>query len=373
LNEDVRENNRKFSLIGEAWYSHKWNDAYSLSAGYQMETYRLHSEVDNTFGYNKFNTDFLQNYVYAELAGRHGKLGYMLSLGATQKRTNSVLNSYNTLLFRPSLTVQYNMNSNQQLRLQFDRQSLEPTISELSNNKKYIIDGIISEGNPYLKNATRNRVTLYYGGQFSWLAGNVRPHFSHVQSPLNRYYFYSESENTIVRQTENSLRSNTYGVSYDVRISPFTNNLLSASISGSVNQVNVRSKTVGTVKHLETPFYYRIDLAWKKWSASYYAVIVSTYLEGSHLRTVENVSYAHLAYRGKNWTATAQCYWPFSRAKYHNYTIDQSIVKNDAWTRINDDASMVVLGFTLYLSKGDKRNAVRQIIQNSDTQSGSYY
>jgi hypothetical protein len=33
----------------------------------------------------------------------------------------------------------------------------------------------------------------------------------------------------------------------------------------------------------------------------------------------------------------------------------------------------VVLGFTLYLSKGDKRNAVRQIIQNSDTQSGSYY
>jgi hypothetical protein len=114
-------------------------------------------------------------------------------------------------------------------------------------------------------------------------------------------------------------------------------------------------------------------LAYKQWSATYAGVIVSKSLRGDYLSTVENLSYAGITYQRKNWAATAHWYWPFGRAKYRSYTIDKSIVKNDARTRVNDSASMVVVGFTLYLNKGKTHNNINEVIKNKDTQSGSYY
>ncbi|MDR0961503.1 MAG: outer membrane beta-barrel protein [Mediterranea sp.] len=373
LNEDVREDNRKYSLIGEAWYSHKWNDVHTLNVGYQLETYRLNSKVDNTFGYNDFITDYRQHYGYAELVGNSGKWGYVLSAGVVQKHTASIANRYSSWLFRPSLTLQYNLEKGQLLRLRFIRQNSEPSISSLSDNKTYITDEIISMGNPYLRNQTGNSLQLTYGLNLPWMNLQLNPFFSYIQSPLNSYFSYSDAENMIVQQTENGVRNRMYGFTYSLRVIPFKSNYVTVGVSGSLYKENIKTRTVGTIAHLNHPLRGYMQLTYKDWSLYYQGVLVTYSLNGSYYSATENYSEISLGYNRKNWSVSASCYWPFTRSKYHTYSIDQSIVKYDARTRINDNASMFTLGFTLFLNKGKTYQAKSAVLQNSDGDSGSFY
>ncbi|MDR0938328.1 MAG: outer membrane beta-barrel protein [Mediterranea sp.] len=376
LNEDVVEDNRKYSLIGEAWYSRKWNERHTLNVGYQMETYRMNSKVDNTFGNNKYNTNFMQNYVYAEMVGNAGKWGYILSLGLVRKHTESVTNNYGNWLFRPSLTLQYALAKGQYLRLQFTRQNFEPAISSLSDNKTYVTDEIISTGNPDLRNQLRNHVQLTYGLSVSpWLNFQLRPFFSYTQSPINSYYSYSADENKIVIRSENGTYYQNYGSRYSVTLTPIKGERLTVSLSGNGGAIwqRVKSPTIGTVSYFYAPFYGSVNIVYDKWSLTGFAQLATATLNGSYRSTYENNSRLSLGYNTKKWSARASVYFLGAPSKYHTYSIAESLVRMDTRTRIYDNKSMFTLGFSLFLSKGKTYQTKKAVLENSDTDSGSFY
>jgi hypothetical protein len=374
LNEDVNEDNRKYSVIGEAWYSHKWNDVHTLNVGYQLETYRLNSRVNNTFGYNRYNTNFLQNYAYAELVGCGGKWGYILSLGAVQKHTQSVANSYTAWLFRPSLTVQYAAAKGHNLRLQLSRRNGEPSISSLSDNKTYITDEIISTGNPYLRNQVVNSAQLTYSMNLASLLNfQFRPFYTYTQSPINSFFSYSPAENKIVRQSENGNNYQTYGFRYSLNLSPFDNNLVSFIVNGGLIKQRIKSPAIGTVSHHYAPLDYEVDLTWRKWSLGYYGQLVVSSLSGTYFNTNENGSGFFGSYNADSWSVSVSCFWPFSPSKYHTYTVPQSLVRMDSHTAIHDNKAMFTIGATIFLSRGKTFRSKNAVLQNSDSDSGSFY
>ncbi|MDR1407990.1 MAG: carboxypeptidase regulatory-like domain-containing protein [Tannerella sp.] len=371
LDNDVDEQNRKYSLIGEAYYSRRLN-ADRLNIGYSAETYRLNSHVINTFGNNRFSTSFMQHYLYAEWVGQTGKWGYNASFGISRKETDTYADTYSSWILRPFFTLQYSMSPSHRLRLSFERQNSEPSISSLSDNRTYITDHIIGQGNPHLRHSIANRAALNWylsAGQHATLT--LAPFFTYTQSPVNSYF--TASDDYIVRASENGRSQRQYGMQYNLRLQPFRSNLVAVTLFGEVTNTELFSTFVGHYSHLYAPFGYRINMLYGAFSASYQGRIVSYRLNGPYLTSDENLSTAEVRYRKGNFTMQASCFWPFTKATYHTRTIPESTVRYDALTRIYDNASMILVGFSWTFSRGKTYGEKNRQLQNRDMDSGVFY
>jgi hypothetical protein len=371
LDNDADEQNRKYSLIGEAYYSRKLH-AGRLNAGYSGEIYRLSSHVINTFGDTKFSTSFRQHYLYAEWVGQTGNWGYNASFGISRKETDTYADTYAAWILRPFFTLQYHINPQQRLRLSFERNNAEPSISSLSDNKTYITDHIIEQGNPYLRHSIANRTALNYTLTARHFTLTLAPSFTYTESPINSYF--TESEDYIVRTSENGSSQRQYGIQYNLRLQPFRSNILSLTLFGELRNTELFSPYIGHQSHLYKPFGYQLNLSLGNFSAQYQGRIVGYRLNGPYLTSDENLSTIELRYRtSDNFSILASCFWPFTESRYHTYTIPESVVQYSNSTRIYDNASMILAGFSWTFGKGKKYAEKNKLLQNRDMDSGVFY
>ena len=371
LNNDVSEKNRKKSLISELFYSRKMYQDNKLNISYLFEAYKLNSHIVNTFGDTQFNTSLLQNYLYTEWVGQKEKWGYNLSIGLTHKKTDTYMRMYSDWIFRPFLAFEYNIQSNQKIRFSFERKNNEPSISNLNTNKTYITDHIIEQGNPFLRHSITNKIALNYSLVTKPFVLNMIPLYTYIESSLNRYFM--NSADYIIRTSENAKSQYQYGIQYNLKLQPFKGNFLSVTFNGGVLNTKIKSVYAGNYSHLYTPFHYQIDLNYKNFSAYYQGRIVGKSLIGSYLNTDDNSSTIEIRYMNGNFSCSLGCFWPFSRSKYHTYTIPESIVFYDSTTEFYDSASMIMLGVTYYFDKGLKFKQEGKKLQNKDTDSGVFY
>ena len=80
------------------------------------------------------------------------------------------------------------MSPSHRIRLSFERRNSEQPISSLSNNRTYITDHIVGQGNPFLRHSIANRAALNYylsAGQHATLT--LAPSFTYTQSSINSY------------------------------------------------------------------------------------------------------------------------------------------------------------------------------------------
>jgi hypothetical protein len=371
LDNDVDEQNRKYSLTGEAYYSRKLN-ADRLNVGYSAETYRLNSHVINTFGDTRFSTSFMQHYLYAEWVGQTGNWGYNASFGVSRKETNTYADSYDSWILRPFFTLQYSISPAQRLRLSFERKNSEPSISSLSDNKTYVTDQIIEQGNPYLRHSVANSVALNYSLTTDRFTLTLAPSFVYTESPVNSYF--SVSDDYIVQASENGRSQRQYGIRYSLRLQPFRSNIFSATLFGELTNTELFSSYIGHYSHLYKPFGYQLRLLYGNISAQYQGRIVGRRLNGPYLTSDENLSTVEIRYRaGDSFSILASCFWPFTRPLYQTRTIPESPVQYDRDTRIYDSASMILVGFSWTFGKGKKYSEKDRKLQNRDMDSGVFY
>lgn len=369
LEDKMVEKNRKVSLIGEANYSAEFGGG-RLNAGYTIETNRLTSEVNNSFENVKYTTSFLKNYLYSEYSGKKGSFTYKASLGLSNISRETYTQRFNDWIFRPTLILGYNFGKGGIITFQYRRYSNEPSIAELSNNKVYVTDHIIREGNPDLRLSTSNELNLDWGIQTKFLDLKLSTFIRHTDNPINRYF--TRGDEFIVLAAENGIKSNTYGALYSGTIKPFSNNLFSLRFNGQVLKTDLTSTQAGSYSHLYTPLWYQLIFQYKNWTAQYQGNIVGKYLSGPYLSTNENQSNINVRYTKNNLTLFASCYWFMTKSKYRTVTIPESIVKYTSFNWINDNKSMIVVGLSYNLFKGKKYDEKASKLQNADRDAGIF-
>ena len=107
-----------YSLWGEAIYENRLKP-FTLSAGIQYEQKNVHNRyVGDTEALNDMRSSGI--YLFGQLKGHLGKLGYMAGLGASTRYYRQGTNDQRFWLFRPKLTVAYPLMSGLKVKYDFE-------------------------------------------------------------------------------------------------------------------------------------------------------------------------------------------------------------------------------------------------------------
>lgn len=369
LNDDMNEQNRKYSIIGEVNYM-KTLGFGTLNFGYNIEANTMFTDIVNSFDDTNYSTSYLQNYAYGELTTRKDKWMWMASLGLSNRQQNSYQNKRNDWIFRPRATIGYSFSSSHSLRLLFERKNSEPALSSLSNNKVYITNQIIRQGNPMLRHSISNELSLIYNLNNKYLNLIIAPTFTHVKRPVSSYF--TEKDDFIIRMSENGVKSYEYGLQYNVVVKPFGTDILSLKASGQIMNREQYTSQIGYFNHLYTPFWYNIAFSHKGMRAYFQGNIPSKRLSGPYISSDENNAHLGISYAKNNWSVSAGLMWIGQPSQYYTNTIPESIVQYNSYTHIFDNRNMITAGFSYHFDKGKKYQQKQKTLQNSDTDSGMF-
>ncbi len=369
LNDKMDEKNRKYSLIAEMNYS-KEIPLGKFNTGYSLETNKMKTDITNSFGISDYNTSFTQHYIYSEFSGEKNKWQYMASLGLYYRSRKNYDNQYSGWIFRPRFVVGYAFNSANNWKFGFERTNQEPSLADLSNNKIYVTDQIIKQGNPLLRNSIKNSWYVVYNLNCKYFNMELDPYYNYTQKPQNSYFV--EKTDNIVMASENGINSKDYGITYSGVIQPLGNNTLQVRFYGELYNTELNSSQAGYYQYFSKPLFYQISLNIKDFSCYYQGKIVGYSLSGPYLTANENASHVGFTYKMNNWSVSGNVWWLGTLSKYHTYTIPESIVKYERYSKIHDNASMVVIGFSYNFNKGKKYNESQKKLQNSDRDAGVF-
>ena len=375
LSDKVNQKNDKYSFIGEMAYTKKWK-AGSLSLGYRGSFGRSTATISNVLSNYEdysYSSASYQHYMYAEYSGMWKKLMYRIGAGTTQVTQDNDNAHDSHWLFTPKLILSTNLSKRASLQWETTSWSAIPSISQLSNNARLVIPGVMSVGNPSLRSYNNYKSQLYFRCNLSWLNATIGLGYTYRDSPINRYYTEQEINgmNYIVGMQENANYSSDAGGFARLNIKPFKSDLLSIYLQSDVLYQTVSSPIIGRYHHTWAPFYYSISFQKGCWGASYRGKIVSKQLSGSYLDAGENMSNLSVYWQKNGWRIYATDIWFLTRSRYSGYSLPTSILQSTNKTWIDDNKSMFVLGFSYDFSSGKNLKLKRKLL-NKDTDTGAF-
>ena len=371
LGDEMTLNNRKQSLIGEVAYTRKLSFA-SWNSGYKIDISWLRSDIKNLFGKYDYNSNASTQYLYSELSGSKNKFLYRLSLGAKYIINQSYSNKYDRLVFTPLAIVGYNINDGNTLRLMFRRNTLLPSVSELSNNARVITPDIIYKGNPQLMNATVNTSSLSYTHNNPILTLNLGLSYQYVDKAINEYFVKDPSSPYITLTNENAKYSQEFGGELSFSLKPFGSDILKLQSYTQLMYQNINSSIVGNLSNLYFPINLAVSSQIGKWILAYQYRFTSMSVNGASLDRDENKSHVTVYYQlNDNLQFEANMLWTFMPSQYFSETLPSSLVYQRVTTKIWDNKSMILIGVSWNFRKG-KGYDVRRKLQNKDYDSGRF-
>lgn len=375
MEDDMNLRNDKKSLIGEVAYSKTWG-ARVLSIGYKGVLASSNSTISNylsngeKYDYHSRNNN---HYFYAEYGDTYKSLMYRIGVGGTWVDTRNDNAKYSKLLFTPKLILGYKLKSGQSLQWILASSPAIPSISELSDNVELITNGLLRRGNPYLRSGNNYMTGLRYTLNKSWLDFNLITFASYDKDPINTYYQEENinGKNYIVSTSENAKSFFQYGGGCVLSLRPLNNDMLLIKLSSLVINQELRSPIIGKFSHWYAPLFYSLNFRKGNWGATYSGNIVSKQLDGAYMSQDENQSNMQVFYQHKNLRLIAGCYWLLTKSKYYKETLPNDILQHSARSTINDNRSMIVVGFSWNFSAGKRLNIKRKM-ENRDTDKGTF-
>jgi len=375
LDDNMYLKNNKYSLIGEMAYSIKFG-LNTLSLGYKTTLSNSDYTINNflsggeNYTYKSVNNS---HYVYAEYEGTLKNLMYRLGLGGTLVNNSNDDTKYSKCEFTPQAVLSYQINQKQCVQLTLESSPIIPTISQLSNNVEQITTGLLRMGNPYLKSGNNYTTISKYSYNNDLLDFDLAGLTSYDYAPINIYYkeVMLNGNNYIASTTENAKSFFQYGGFYSFSLRPFKSELLVIKSYGIAARQRLSSPIIGKYSHWYIPIYLSLDMRFHNWGMTYNGNIVSDQIDGAYLRDDKNQNNLIMFYQKKSFRLTAGCYWLFTKSKYYNKTVPNNILYNNEHTHINDNRSMVLVGFSWNFSIG-KNMKIDKKFQNKDTDKGTF-
>ncbi len=370
LTDIMHLENRKQSLIGEVAYT-KTTKLGNVNAGYRMEGSKLKSDISNILGDYDYISRYNEQYLYAELAGNNSNFLYRLNLGGTLISNKSYSNKYNSFVFTPQLILGYTFNNKHTLRLIAQRETDLPSVADLSNNAQLLTSNIVSRGNPMLEEEITSSAALVHSFNGKYFNIGTAVLYLYTENPINQYFSYKSNDSYIVLTKENAKNSRSYGAYISGAIKPFGTDVFTLKGNFQALKQNVNSELVGKISHWYTPLHLEGAFKLKNLTISYSHTFVSKELLGAYLKEDENNSLFMARYCYKNFSFSSGLYWLGQPSKYHSETLDKSLVNHTSNSKIWNNKTMFVFGFSWNFHKGKSYN-VKRNLQNKDTDAGTF-
>lgn len=353
-------NNNKYGIISE-WVYSKSLSSVVFNSGYKVEYAHLKSNISNLYGRFDYTSDYLRQYVYGELSGRHQKMLYRLSIGLTHLYNNSYSNTYNKVLFTPKIISGYNFSPVTSLRLGISSEPIIPNINMLSNNAVRLTPDIISKGNPNLKSGSNTALVLMCNHDNKYLNLSTGIIASYANKPIEQSFIYDVDN--LVLTHRNSEYAYYIGGQINILLKPFGTDVFSLKAFAKpcwqkIDSGDVINKVFSVENLLRASFCY------KGWTLDYQYSIPTLVYNGAFLTLTENTNNLTVNYRYKNWRITFGALFLGEPSHYKTQSLVSSIVEYRNDRKIYDNRNMLVLGVEFNFLSGKNRQIERKISNN---------
>lgn len=357
----------KYSLIGEGWYGYAFNPKTKFLFGVRY-AYNTASQKnsDESTATNEF-------YTYAGLNGMLGKKwNYSLSLGLNGnyfKDINGKNQDY--YYFRPQLNVAYFIDRSSELTLNYEVNTLNPTISQLTFNPYYKDMDYLYAGNPGLEPQNSHTISLSYFKGFRKFI--INPELSYIYGKRQIAPVFSVTDGVIKETIGNLKWMQYYKASLFMQWMPLSNNLLRLRLYSEI--MHTRNSYMGQRwNHTGYTIAPSVYLNYKKWSAEIFYQTETEMLSGQMLTTRPSMAKVEVSYRPiQTMTVGIGIRYPFYDSwKQTQKTYGTEVLSTSTVERIKNNANMVYVNFVYNLPFGKPSKSPPKKISNTDRDSGIF-
>lgn len=362
---DIRTD--KYSIIGEGWYGYRINPLTKFLVGVRY-AYNTASRQ-----YSEVSTSTNEFYTYAGLNGVLGqKWNYSVSLGLSGsyfKDMNGKNHDYH--YFRPQFNVAYFIDRSSELVLNYEVNTLNPTISQLTYNPYYKDIDYLYAGNPNLKPQNTKVISLSYFKGFRKFIINPEVLYTYGTNQLAPVFSVIDG---VVNETIGNLKWVRYHkASLFLQWLPLANNLLRLRLYSEVmhTQNRYKGKEWNHTGYTVAPSVY---LKYKKWSAEVFCQTETEMLSGQMLTARPSMTKAEVSYSPiQAMTIGIGIRYPFYDSwKQTQKTFGTDVISTSNVERIRNNANMVYVNFVYNLPFGKPSEEPERKISNTDTDSGIF-
>lgn len=155
-----------------------------------------------------------------------------------------------------------------------------------------------------------------------------------------------------------------HSVHYDLRLSPFKNDLLALKLGGGFSYTKVDSKVLGRVTHFQAPMYYELTFNYKNFSAYYQGAIPCKGLSIPMIYDSELSSAIGVRYKYKDWAFQLSCDNFLTNPKSRYHSIENSIVRTQGTSYVKNAWNRVMLKINFRFGKGKQyQEPVRKTVE----------
>lgn len=374
LDDNMRQHNNKYSLIGEIAYIKNW-DKVKLSFGYKATLAMSNFTISNVLSdYNdfKYSAHDDNHYAYAQVDGKLGKMEYRLSIGGTYVHTSNEATTYNKFYFTPQAVLSYPL-KNGQITFKWESNPELASISQLSDNSTIIIPGYIRRGNPLLKSGFTNSYLLSYSFSSPYIDLTVYGMADYTRHGISNYYVWQQinGEDVVVSQPMNDDYELNLCGSTSIQLKPFKSELFVVSAyTGFVHQQQ-KSDIIGKHNNNYWPLTIQGSSRYKDWGAYIFWRRQTIQLEGPDLSSSENTANIGVYWQHKQFQVTVGCLFPFEAPHYKNYTLSNNILQRRSYNEISSQHGQVFIGVSWNIFSG-KQKSINKKINNKDNDKGMF-
>jgi hypothetical protein len=368
--------------------THTYSDRYSLIADAVYSRAFTHDRfsvgVRNMYSFSDQNVSTTRNehltsnqntlYGFAQLSGRRSKFSYSASVGVNHFTfySRSLAQNYSYWYFRPVISVRYNLDKNSNLRLVYQLNTQNPSLSQLSRNTVMRDMFFAYSGNPELEPFKTHSTTLFYDYTVGRLTLSADASFEYSRNPFLPYF---TKESDYILQTLSNLKdAKRYSLFLSAQWFPFESQWLRLRCWGEVFR-NENRGVEFSWSHNDYRVVSSVMVQHKKWGGTFYYQSSNRIPNGQLLIGTESVAFIELNYRPiKNMTVLLGLRYPFP--ELFKYGITSGIYGSDFISRNTfqnwEAANTIYLQFIYTFGFGKQQAEARRRMNNEDTESGIF-
>lgn len=360
--------NDGWSLAGEAVYGKSF-EKISTRFGVQY----LHNYAENEYkasgSFSKMKKD--NTYIYGEISGKLGKVGYTLGSGAKVLSVNDYTDSRTWVRNLTTASLQFQAGKHWSLRYNFNYTPLLPSLGALSPIVSQTDDITYSAGNPDLKPSEyiRNKI------QADFSTGNfytsLSAQYAHQFNPITSEMVYDAEGERFISTSLNGKYDKSMQVGAQIN---YKNIFKHFNVMLNGYYTHSETKGVGYKHHLNN---FRSNLTLQAYFGNFtcgmgQCLSTARYLYGETVKSNERMSYCYAQYRYNKFTFGAQLLCPFQKDGFKYEYRNLSAVNpgyHVNWTKNNGNMFVLQVVYQANFGKSFKKN--RKTLNNKSYDSGT--
>lgn len=354
----------KYSIIGEGIYEKQFKGGKLTSGIKHTQSYLKNTytgDVNNTISMNTAET-----YAFAEYQSKIKNLSYIVGVGAMRTYNSQEGRNYEKYIFRPSVSLSYNINQHWFIRYNGYISGYSPSLSDLNDVTQSIDSYQTRKGNPGLKAVTFYANTLTASWQSRHVSVELFGRYSYDNKPIMENTYFENGK--FIRTMENHKGFHRINLQTTLQILPFKEYVaikLTPFLNRYIGYGNNYTHT-----HSNIGLRGSLIAMYKNWALMAEMNTSEHVLWGETLTKGEKLHTIKVGYNTEKWNIAAGVLNPFTK-KYEQEIDNLSGLapnKQIAYSTKLSPIFMVNVSFNLDFGKG--RQLKEQRIKNNDTDTG---